>query len=76
MNSTDPNGLARMSLSSSREDGLVQLSRKTSLREMILFHRLLFYLGRSAENAKRIKSVQDRFVNSHVRWIYSSRSFY
>jgi len=30
---------------------------------------MFFFRGRSSENARRIKSVQDKFVNSHVGYL-------
>jgi hypothetical protein len=63
MSSIDPNDMTRSS--SSKEDGLAQLSK--DIIHQNKNQSISFFVGRSAENAKRIKNVQDKFVNSQVR---------
>ncbi len=66
MNSNDSNG------SSINRDGLSQLSKIHYLRKVnLVFGCCFFQLGRSAENAKRIKNVQDKFVNSQVSFLFN-----
>ncbi len=55
--------LTRSSLT--KEDGLAQLSKYPTPKNRNSFD-IFFFKGRSTENSKRIKSVQDKFVNSQV----------
>jgi len=65
MSSIDSRDLTRSP--AMKEDGLTQLSKHIIPKNR---NQSFFFVGRSIENAKRIKNVQDKFVNSQVSFSF------